>query len=43
MDRDKENDVYETLVKKWKQVDPAADRDLVAKKINCFRSKYRKE
>jgi hypothetical protein len=43
MDRDKKNDAYETLVKKWKQVDPTANRDLVAIEINSFRSTYRKE
>jgi hypothetical protein len=42
MDRDK-NDAYETLVKKRQQVDPTANRDLVTKKNNSFRSTYRKE
>jgi hypothetical protein len=32
MDRVKKNDAYKTLVKKWQQVDPTANRDLVAKK-----------
>jgi hypothetical protein len=36
MDRDKKNDAYETRVKKWQQVDPTANRDLVAKKNKLF-------
>jgi hypothetical protein len=35
MDRDK-NNVYETLVNKWQQVDPTTNRNLVAKKLTVF-------
>lgn len=41
--RDKKRIAYEALVKKCKEVDPEATKDYVTKKINSFRTVYRKE
>lgn len=41
--RDKKNQAYATLIDKCKEVDREATKDTVAKKINSFRTIYRKE
>lgn len=42
-DREKKNQAYAVLVNKFQEVDRAATKDTVTKKINSFRSVYRKE
>lgn len=42
-DRNKKDLAYMELVKKYKEVDPAADRNLVVKKISSLRTVYKKE
>ena len=42
-DRDKKNQAYDALVLKYKEIDQAANRETVTKKINSLRSVYRKE
>lgn len=42
-DREKKNPAYAVLVNKCQEVDRAATKDTVTKKINSFRSVYRKE
>ncbi|XP_063623117.1 uncharacterized protein LOC134795217 [Cydia splendana] len=41
--RDMKTQAYEILVRKWKEVEPSADRDFVMNKINNMRSVYRRE
>lgn len=43
MDRDKKNQAYEIIIEKFKEIDPAATRETVTKKINSLRTVYRKE
>jgi hypothetical protein len=41
--RDKRHKAYATLIDKCKEVDREATKDTVAKKINSFRTVYRKD
>ncbi len=41
--RDKKRLAYEALVKKCKEIDPDANKDYVSKKVNSFRTVFRKE
>ncbi|XP_071054690.1 uncharacterized protein [Onthophagus taurus] len=43
MDRNKKDEGYQLLVEVFKQINPAANIDLVKKKINSMRSCFRKE
>lgn len=42
-DRNKKGLAYEEMVKKYKEIDPSADRNTVVKKINALRTVYKKE
>lgn len=42
-DRDKKNTAYETLLSKYKEMFPQANKDDVKKKFNSLRTNYRKE
>lgn len=42
-DRNLKNDAYKVLVKKYKEVDPKANKEIVKKKINSLRTSYRKQ
>ncbi|XP_054260753.1 uncharacterized protein LOC128985353 [Macrosteles quadrilineatus] len=42
-DRNKKDLAYVELINKYREVDPAADRAIVVKKINSFRTVYKKE
>lgn len=42
-DRDKKRQAYEILIEKYKEVDKAATKETVVKKINSIRTVYRKE
>lgn len=41
--RSMKNRSYQMLIDKCKELDPTADKEFVAKKINSFRSTYRRE
>ncbi|XP_039279737.1 uncharacterized protein LOC111050341 [Nilaparvata lugens] len=41
--RQKKKDAYDVLVKKYREVEPKANRDTIIKKINSLRTVYRKE
>lgn len=42
-DRNKKAQAYAALIEKCKELDPQANKDFVTKKINSFRTVYRKE
>lgn len=42
-DKQKKNAAYNKLLEKYKLIDQNADRDTVVKKINTFRTHYRRE
>lgn len=42
-DREKKNQAYTILIDKYKEIDAAANRETVIKKLNSLRSVYRKE
>lgn len=42
-DKHKKNAAYHILIEKMKEVDPAANKDMVVKKINSLRTCFRKE
>lgn len=42
-DKQKRDAAYNALLLKYKQIDPNADKDIVAKKINSMRTNYRRE
>lgn len=42
-DRNKKGLAYAEMVKKYKEIDPSADRNTVVKKINALRTVYKKE
>ncbi|XP_056641549.1 uncharacterized protein LOC130448286 [Diorhabda sublineata] len=42
-DRNKKDLAYAELVKKYQEIDPKADRSTVVKKINSFRTVYKRE
>lgn len=42
-DKSKRNVAYNLLLQKYKSIDPNANKDAVVKKINAFRTNYRRE
>jgi hypothetical protein len=42
-DKAKRDAAYHILLKKYKLIDPNADKEAVVKKINAFRTNYRRE
>ncbi|KAJ9596589.1 hypothetical protein L9F63_012381, partial [Diploptera punctata] len=42
-DRNKRDLAYVELIAKYKEIDPSAERDTVMKKINSFRTVFKKE